>query len=141
MLIVIVIGMQSFKFLYIYIYKECTMKRLLLENNNDAKSICYSDANWVGSLSDRRSTFRYCILIDGNMISWRARNKIQLPYLVLKINIMLCQQPQRSLHDLKIYSQSLGRKIFRPQNSYVTIKRYSTLHLIQFSMNRPITEK
>lgn len=49
--------------------KSAPRRELLYEDKGNAKITCYSDADWVGSPSDRRSTSGYCVLIGGNMIS------------------------------------------------------------------------
>jgi len=36
---------------------------------------CYSDADWTGSPSNRRSTSGYCVSIDGNLISWKSKKQ------------------------------------------------------------------
>ena len=35
----------------------------------------YSDVDWVGDLTDRRSTTRYCFLLGDSLISWRKKKQ------------------------------------------------------------------
>jgi len=50
-------------------------KGLLYASNNHTKVVCYLDADWVGSSSDRRRTFEYCVSIGGNLISWKSKKQ------------------------------------------------------------------
>jgi len=50
-------------------------KGLLYGHNNHTKVIFYSDFDWAGSPSDRRSTFDYCVSIDNNLISWKSKKQ------------------------------------------------------------------
>ena len=35
----------------------------------------YTDADWAGSISDRRSTSSYCSLVWGNLVTWRNKKQ------------------------------------------------------------------
>ncbi|XP_058776086.1 secreted RxLR effector protein 161-like [Vicia villosa] len=48
---------------------------LLHEYKGDAKITCYSNANWSESPSNWRSTPEFCVLNEGNMISWRSKKQ------------------------------------------------------------------
>ena len=48
---------------------------LLYENRGHTQVIGYTDTDWVGSPTDRRSTSGYCVFIDGNLISWKSKKQ------------------------------------------------------------------
>ncbi|KAA3478668.1 Retrovirus-related Pol polyprotein from transposon TNT 1-94 [Gossypium australe] len=35
----------------------------------------FTDADWVGSLDDRRFTSGYCTLVGGNLFTWRNKKR------------------------------------------------------------------
>ena len=49
--------------------KGCPGKGLLYTRQGDLQVECYTDADWAGSLDDRRSTSGYCTFIGGNLVS------------------------------------------------------------------------
>nr|GEV66773.1 ribonuclease H-like domain-containing protein [Tanacetum cinerariifolium] len=44
-----------------------------------AQFIAYTDADWAGFPVTRRSTFRYCLFLDDNLLSWSAKRHVTLP--------------------------------------------------------------
>ena len=38
----------------------------------------FSDANWAGDHTDRRSTTGYCFLLGSSLISWRSKKKTHM---------------------------------------------------------------
>ena len=48
---------------------------MLYENRGHIQVIGYTDADWAGSPTDRRSTFGYCVFIGGNLISWKSKKQ------------------------------------------------------------------
>jgi len=87
---VLIIGMQV---IHILKYIKASLgKSLLYGHNNHTKAVCYSNANWAGSPSDRRSAFGYCASIGDNLISCNskkqnvvARSSAEIEYKVMAL--------------------------------------------------------
>jgi hypothetical protein len=55
--------------------KGCPGKGLLYTHHGNLQVECYTDADWAGSLDDRRSTSGYCTFVGGNLVSWRSKKQ------------------------------------------------------------------
>lgn len=55
--------------------KSCLEKDILFKKTNHLKIEGYVDADWDGSKDDKRSTIGYCIVLGGNLVTWRSKKQ------------------------------------------------------------------
>ncbi|RVW25031.1 Retrovirus-related Pol polyprotein from transposon TNT 1-94 [Vitis vinifera] len=48
---------------------------LLFKSRGHLQIETYTDADWVGSIVDRRSTSGYCSFVGGNLVTWRSKKQ------------------------------------------------------------------
>ena len=58
----------------------CYLKRasghgILYSKHGHNKIECISEADWVGSKEDKRSTSGYCVFVGGNLVSWKSKKQ------------------------------------------------------------------
>lgn len=34
-----------------------------------------ADADWIGCLDNKKSTYGYCVFVEGNLVSWRSKKE------------------------------------------------------------------
>ncbi|EXB61547.1 Serine/threonine-protein kinase TOR [Morus notabilis] len=55
--------------------KSTPGKGRLFEKHGQKTIEAYTDADWAGSVTDRRSTFVYCTYVWGNLVAWRSKEQ------------------------------------------------------------------
>lgn len=55
--------------------KSTPGKGILFRKNEKMELEAYTDADWAGSVIDRRSTSGYCIFLGGNLVTWRSKKQ------------------------------------------------------------------
>nr|XP_019702109.1 uncharacterized protein LOC109504966 [Elaeis guineensis] len=55
--------------------KGCPDRGLLFSQHDTFQVEGFTDADWAGSLDDRRSTSGYCTYVGGNLVTWRSKKQ------------------------------------------------------------------
>jgi hypothetical protein len=55
--------------------KSSPGKGLLFSRHGHLKIEAYTDADWAGSIMDRRSMSGYCTFVGGNLVTWRSKKQ------------------------------------------------------------------
>jgi hypothetical protein len=55
--------------------KSSPDKGLLFSQHDHLKIEAYTDANWAGSITDRRTTSGYCTFMGGNLVTWQSKKQ------------------------------------------------------------------
>ena len=50
-------------------------KGLFFQRTTKKEIEIFSDADWAGSVTDRRSTSGYCSFVWGNLVTWRSKKQ------------------------------------------------------------------
>ena len=55
--------------------KSSPGKSLFFGRNNDYEITRYTDVDWVGDQTDRKSTSEYFIFVGKNLVTWRSKKQ------------------------------------------------------------------
>jgi hypothetical protein len=55
--------------------KSAPGKGVLFSNHGHLRLEAFTDADWAGSIDDRRSTSGYCTFLGGNLVTWRSKKQ------------------------------------------------------------------
>ena len=104
--------------------------------NNDSDScVGYSDADWAGDKSDRKSTSGYCFLLSGGLISWRtnkqscvALSTAEAEYVALSSASQEGIWLKTLLNDLKLVTDKGPMLIFEDNQSAICLAKNPRNH-------------
>ena len=91
-------------------------KRLLFKKRENLSKKVYTDVDYVGSIVNRRSTTGYCMLLGGNLVTWRskkqnvvARSSAKVEFRAMTHRVCELLWTKIILDDLKIkYEVAMG---------------------------------
>ncbi|RVW77722.1 Retrovirus-related Pol polyprotein from transposon RE1 [Vitis vinifera] len=102
-------------------------KGILFKKNNTLTLKVYTDANYVGSLVDQRSTTRYCTFLGGTLVIWRSKKQNVVARSSAESEFRIIAQGLCELLWLKIILDDLRIKWNGPMKLYCDNK--STINI------------
>ncbi|CAM8951770.1 unnamed protein product [Rhodiola kirilowii] len=109
-------------------------KGILFGKSQNRKIEVYTDADWAGSASDRRSTSAYCTFVWGNLVTWRSkkqhvvsRSSAEAEYRAMALGICEVMWIRRILEELKIDVEK-PMKLFCDNKSAICIANNPVQH-------------
>ena len=109
-------------------------KGLIFKKRGHLQVEAYTDADWAGSVSDRRSTSGYCTFIGGNLVTWRskkqnvvARSSAETEFKAVALGICEVLWIKRLLEELKT-SNPLPMKLYCDNKAAISIAHNPVLH-------------
>ena len=63
---------------------------LLFRKNEERKVEIFVDADWAGSVIDRRSTSGYCSYVWGNLVTWRSKKQTVVARSSAEVELIHC---------------------------------------------------
>lgn len=116
-------------------YLKATPGKGLFFGKNQQRGIeVYTDADWAGSITDRRSTSGYCTFIWGNLVTWRskkqsvvARSSAEVEFRSMAQGVCEVLCLKRVLEELK-QPFSLPMRLYCDNKSAISIAHNPVLH-------------
>ena len=109
-------------------------KRILYENKGHFQVEVFIDANWVESVTYRRSTLGYCVFVRENLVTWHStkqnvvtRSSISAEFRVVAHGICEVWWIKLILKELKTTS-SLPMKVFCDNKATIATTQNPKLH-------------
>ncbi|KAK3021698.1 hypothetical protein RJ639_046548 [Escallonia herrerae] len=94
----------------------------------------YCDADWAGSITDRRSTSGYCTYVWGNLVTWRSkkqsvvsRSNAEAEFRAIALSICEGMWLKRLLEELKITCEG-SIKVFCDNQASINIAKNPVHH-------------
>ncbi|XP_073227024.1 uncharacterized protein [Cicer arietinum] len=123
-------------------------KGLCFKKTNDREVSIFTDADWAGSITDRKSTTGYCAYVWGNLVTWRskkqgvvARSSAEAEFRAMAQGICELLWIRKLLEELKMKVDS-PLKLFCDSKAAISIAHNpQTADILTKSLARPNFER
>ncbi|CAH9070189.1 unnamed protein product [Cuscuta europaea] len=114
--------------------KSCPGKGLFFKKGNNRTIEAFTDADYAGSISDRRFTSGYCTYVWGNLVTWRskkqnvvARSSVESEFRAMANGICELLWIKRVITELKMEIE-LPMKLYCDNKADISIAHNHVLH-------------
>ncbi|KAL5567394.1 hypothetical protein UlMin_030558 [Ulmus minor] len=98
--------------------KSAPGKGIIFRKSEKMEVEAYTDADWAGSVMDRRSTSGYCTFIGGNLVTWRSKKQSVVARSSAEAEFRSMAQGICELIWIKLILTDLGVKLEGPMKLY-----------------------
>lgn len=114
--------------------KGCPGKGLIFKKEGKRTIEAFTDADWAGSVTDRKSTSGYCTFVWGNLVTWRskkqtvvARSSAEAEYRAMANGICELLWIKRIFEDLRLELE-LPMKLYCDNKAAISIAQNPVQH-------------
>ena len=104
------------------------------KGSGDLTIEAYTNADWAGSITDRRSTSGWCTFVGGNLVTWRSkkqlvvvRSNVEAEYRAIALGICELLWLKRLLGELEITTKS-PMKLYSDNKAAINISNNPIQH-------------
>ncbi|RVW64704.1 Retrovirus-related Pol polyprotein from transposon RE1 [Vitis vinifera] len=115
-------------------FSRTPCRGLLFKSQGHLQIETYTDADWAGSIVDRRSTSGYCSFVDDNLVTWRskkqnmvAKSSAEAEFRVVAHGICEIMWIRRLLEELKMTGPS-PMKLYCDNKATILVAHNPVLH-------------
>ncbi|KAK3030878.1 hypothetical protein RJ639_037228 [Escallonia herrerae] len=107
---------------HLEILKKFSRKRTILQKERTRNLEAYTDADWAGSITDRKSTSGYCTFVWGNLVTWRSKKQSVVARSSAKAEYRAMAHGICEMMWLKRVLEELRRPVTMPMKLYCNNK-------------------
>ena len=113
-------------------------KQLLFQKGDEFKLEAYTNVDWTGSMTDKRSIVGYCTFLGGNLVTQRSKKQLVMACSSAQAEFRAMTQGICELLWLKIIPSDLKVKVKSPMMLYCDNKTTIniTYNLVQHDMTK-----
>ena len=109
---------------------------ILFEKENITKCVGYSDADWAGDQTDRKSTSGYCFSLGSGIVTWRSNKQTcvalstaEAEYVALSSATQEAIWLQKLLHEIRFTQEEDPIIIYEDNQSAIALAKASKHHV------------